>query len=82
MAPIHLLLITPEATVANLQVDSVTLPGTVSPFQVLKDHAPLITSLEQGLVRWMPEDGKEQSLAIRSGFVRVLDNTVSVYVEP
>ena len=81
MAPIHLLVISPEDTLADVRVQSVTLPGVVSPFQVLKDHGALITSLDAGSVRWQPEKGEEQSLPIRSGFVEVLDNTVSVYVE-
>ena len=81
MAPIRLLIITPEETVADVRVHSVTLPGFVSPFQVLKDHAALITSLDPGPVRWMPEEGEEQSLAIREGFVKVENNTVSVYAE-
>ncbi|MBR1405790.1 MAG: F0F1 ATP synthase subunit epsilon [Bacteroidales bacterium] len=81
MAPIRLLIITPEETVADVRTRSVTLPGVVSPFQVLKDHAALITSLDPGQVRWMPEEGEEQSLAIRSGFVKVENNTVSVYAE-
>lgn len=81
MAPIRLLIITPEETAADVRAHSVTLPGVVSPFQVLKDHAALITSLDPGLVRWVPEEGEEQTLAIRSGFVEVRDNTVSVYAE-
>ena len=48
---------------------------------VLKDHAPLITSLDPGMVRWVDTDGKEGSVTITSGFVEVRKNTVSVYVE-
>lgn len=78
---IHLLVISPEGTVANVQTESVSLPGVVSPFMVLKDHAPLITSLDPGTVRWVGTDGKEGSLAIASGFVEVRNNTVSAFVE-
>lgn len=81
MAPIRLLIVTPEETVTDVRAHSVTLPGVVSPFQVLKDHAALITSLDPGQVRWVPDTGEEQSLTIRSGFVEVRDNTVSVYAE-
>lgn len=78
---IHLLVISPEKTVADVQTESVSLPGVVSPFMVLKDHAPLITSLDPGTVRWIDTDGKEGSVTITSGFVEVRKNTVSVYVE-
>ena len=78
---IHLLVISPEGTVADVQTASVSLPGVVSPFTVLMDHAPLITSLDPGKVSWVGTDGKEGSVAVASGFVEVRNNTVSVYVE-
>ena len=78
---IHLLVISPEQTVADVQAASVSLPGVVSPFTVLKDHAPLITSLDPGTVRWTGGDGTPGSVEIASGFVEVRNNTVSVYAE-
>ena len=80
MKDIRLNIITPEATLVDEMVDSVTLPGSLSQFQVLKDHAPLISSLEKGVIRYVAE-GKESTLSIGSGFVEVRDNVVSVCVE-
>ena len=79
---IRLLIVSPEGTVADTQVVSVTLPGVVSPFQVLKNHAPMITSLEPGRITWLSTDGEPGAAAIRSGFVRILDNRVFVCMEP
>ena len=47
---------------------------------VLRNHAPLITSLEKGEVKYDSE-GVEGSVAIASGFVEVKDNTVTVCAE-
>lgn len=80
-ADIRLTIVSPEETVADVQVVSVTLPGTVSPFQVLKNHAPLITSLEAGTIGWTESDGRQDSLAVRSGFAKILNNRVFVCVE-
>ena len=80
-AAIRLTIVSPEETVVDAQVVSVTLPGVVSPFQVLKDHAALITSLEAGTVGWVSAEGEACTLAVRSGFVRVLDNRVFVCAE-
>ena len=52
----------------------------MGPFQVLKDHAPLISSLEKGEIVYV-EGGRTQTLPISSGFVEVLSNTVSACVE-
>ena len=78
---IRLLVISPEQTVADVQAASVSLPGVVSPFVVLKDHAPLITSLDPGQIRWTGTDGTPGAVSIASGFVEVRNNTVSAYVE-
>lgn len=80
-AQIRLTIVSPEETVVDTGAVSVTLPGVVSPFQVLKNHAPLITSLEAGTVAWVDGEGERGSLPVRSGFVRVLDNRVFVCVE-
>ena len=61
-------------------VSAVTLPGTVGPFEVLKDHAALISSLEKGDIVYVSE-GKESRLPIACGFVEVRDNMVVACVE-
>ena len=44
-------IISPVSTVFEGEVESVTIPGTVGSFQVLKNHAPLIASFEVGKIR-------------------------------
>ncbi len=61
-------------------VDDVMLPGTAGRFEVLKDHAPIITSLERGRVVWHA-GGKEDFREIKSGFAEVKGNVVTVCVE-
>ena len=77
---IALHILSPEGTLVRADVSLVTLPGIVSPFTVLKGHAPLVTALVEGDVRYV-EDGAEKRLHIREGFVQVKDNVVSVCVE-
>lgn len=80
MAEIHLYVLSPEEVLADLYVDKVTLPGTVSPFQVLPGHAGMITSLDKGSVIYSSPDG-EGRIEISSGFAKILDNEVVVCVE-
>ena len=77
---IKLEILSPEAVLVTETVEAVTLPGAAGRLQVLKDHAPLITSLEEGEISYSA-GGKENSLKIKSGFVEVRDNVVSVCVE-
>ena len=73
---IHLDIITPEGTVVCQDVDRVELPGSKGRFVVLKDHAPIVSSLVEGAIEY--GDG---SVQIRSGFVEVIDNHVTACVE-
>ena len=77
---IQLHIVSPEGTLAKTTVSAVTLPGTIGPFEVLKNHGAIISSLEQGEIVYV-SGGKEQRLPIASGFVEVRDNKVDVCVE-
>ena len=61
-------------------VSSVTLPGTVGPFMVLRNHAPIISSLVKGEIIYVSA-GKESRLPNSEGFAEVRDNQVDVCVE-
>lgn len=78
----HLVIVSPERTLYEGEVWAVILPGELGKFEVLKDHAPLISSLAAGEVKFREGTGTEfQALQIQGGFVEVKDNQVSVCVE-
>ena len=77
---IRLHVLSPEGTLADVIAEAVELPGSKGGFEVLKDHAALLSSLDKGTVRWR-SSGVEGSLDIRDGFVEVGNNEVKVCVE-
>ena len=77
---IALHIVSPEGTLVETTVSAVTLPGTVGPFEVLKNHGAIITSLEKGEIVYV-SGGKESRLSIAEGFAEVRDNKVDVCVE-
>ena len=80
MDVIKLHIMSPEGTLVKTTVSAVTLPGTLGPFEVLKNHAALISSLEKGDIVYVAE-GRENRLPIAEGFVEVRDNKVVACVE-
>lgn len=72
--------ISPEMTLVHAAVEAVELPGTKGRFEVLLDHAPLISSLEKGVIAYRNGEGTDK-VAISSGFVEVNDNHVVACVE-
>lgn len=70
---------TPEFT-RSFEAGAVFLPGSAAPFEVLPGHAPIISTLEAGTVRWRGAEG-EKSLEIKSGAVRVENDTIEICAE-
>lgn len=62
------------------EVSSVTLPGKLGSFTVLKNHAPLISVLVKGKVNFTDTAGIVSSVDIAGGLADVNNNRVSVCV--
>lgn len=77
---LKLRIVSPEKVVFDGEVNSVLVPGTLGSFEILTDHAPIISSLQEGKVEYTTKTGKEQ-LAITGGFVEVQKNEVRLCVE-
>lgn len=77
---IELEVITPEGRICLETVEAVFLPGTLGEFEVLPHHAPIVSSLERGELRYRL-DGKMHSIAIASGFVKFASDRMMVCAE-
>jgi len=62
-------------------VTSLTAPGVVGGFQVLFNHAPLLSSLKIGEVKIKEASGTEFHYAISGGFVEVRENHILLLAE-
>ena len=47
----YLEIISPEATLFTGEVEALTLPGTKGSFQLLENHAPIVSTLQAGVVK-------------------------------
>jgi F-type H+-transporting ATPase subunit epsilon len=73
-------ILTPDKKVFEGEVTSVTVPGTMGSFQILKDHAPIISTLEDGPVI-IKNKTEEQTFVIKGGVVEVLKNKIVLLAE-
>lgn len=82
---LHLQILSPEEQIFSGEISKITLPGTAGRFTVLPGHAPLISSLERGLVRFLPTSPSasagEISIAVSRGFAEIKENNVTVCIE-
>jgi F-type H+-transporting ATPase subunit epsilon len=90
----YLEIVTPEAMLYSGEVTSVTVPGINGEFQMLNNHAPIVSLLGEGNVRFQgditleeevedkfTQNGKETILAISSGTIEMKDNKVIILAD-
>jgi len=90
----YLEIVTPEATLFSGEVDSVAVPGVSGEFEMLKDHAPIVSLLKEGQVKifgsiQLEEEVEDKftkidkgvSLAINSGTIEMNDNKIIVLAD-
>jgi F-type H+-transporting ATPase subunit epsilon len=69
-------IITPDKKVFDGEVKSVRVPGKKGSFQVLKDHAPIISTLDSGPVIMVGFEGNETIMEISGGVIEVKANKI------
>ena len=74
-------IITPDKTLFEGTARSVTLPGSAGGFQLLENHAPIISTLKNGQIK-IVTDADTQTIDISSGVVEMLKNKVIILAEP
>lgn len=74
-------IITPEKRLFEGEVQSIKVPGRKGEFQVLTDHAPIISTLGSGPVTITEPGGKQTILNIDSGIVEVKNNSIILLIE-
>ncbi|MGE4271757.1 MAG: F0F1 ATP synthase subunit epsilon [Desulfitobacterium sp.] len=72
--------VSPEGNVLKQEAEFVVLPGETGEVGILPNHAPLITALGIGVIRYTA-NGKVEKIATSGGFVEVSDNKVTVLAD-
>lgn len=76
----QLTILTPDQPVYEGEITAVTVPGSAGAFQILKNHAPIISTLADGEV--IIQNNKDEiSYTIKGGVVEVLNNKIILLAE-
>ena len=73
-------ILTPEKKLYSGEATLVQLPGVDGSFEILNHHAPIISALKNGIVKFKTPQG-EKKITISGGFVECLNNKVIVCAE-
>lgn len=88
-------IVTPEATLLNSEVELVSVPGVNGEFQMLNNHAPIVSLLVEGNIRFKGDDVKieeefdgkfteekgEYMLPIKSGTIEMKENKIIILAD-
>ena len=74
-------IITPEKKVFEGDVISVQLPGTDGKFEILNNHAPIISTLTKGQVRVIDSSNNTEYFEINGGVIEMQNNKVIVLAD-
>ncbi len=74
-------ILTPDKSIFEGIITSVKVPGVGGQFEILNNHAPLVSALEEGPVRVIKEGGEQLIFKIEKGFIEILRNNVSLLVQ-
>ncbi len=88
-------IVTPEASIFQGDVESVIVPGVVGEFQILNNHAPIVSLLKEGKVRirgnftideayenkFSNAENSTKVLDINSGTIEMNDNKIIILVD-
>jgi F-type H+-transporting ATPase subunit epsilon len=74
-------LVSPEKLLISEAVESVLVPGAEGDFQVLANHAPVLSTLRPGLLDVVLPGGKERRIYVRGGFAEAGPDSLTVLAQ-
>jgi len=74
-------IIDPDKTIYKGEADVIQLPGKDGSFEVLNNHAPLISILKNGKIKLIDTSKNTEYFEIRGGVIEVLQNKVLILAE-
>ena len=80
-APITLRVVTQEGLAFEEPATAIRAPGEVGYLGILRNHAPLVTTLRPGMLSWRRPGGPRQTARIGAGLLEVVKNRVTILTE-
>lgn len=77
----NITVLTPDQEIYQGAITSVKVPGVGGEFEILKNHAPIVSALGEGSVRLKIGGADDMNFSIEKGFIEVLNNEVSLLVQ-
>ena len=74
-------IITPESKLFTGEITSVKLPGMDGEFEILNNHAPIISTLSKGVIRIIDNDNNTEKFEVNGGAIEMQNNKIIVLAD-
>ncbi len=74
-------ILTPETTLFNNEVKSVQVPGKSGSFEMLNNHMPIVSSLNEGVIKIIDTNNQKKEITISSGVIEMKNNKIIILAE-
>ncbi len=74
-------IISPDKKLYSGEADLIQVPGSKGSFEILKNHAPIISTLEKGQIKIVAPDGNKTTFDIDGGVIEAKNNKIIVLAE-
>lgn len=74
-------IISPDKNLYSGEILSIRVPGSKGSFEILKNHAPIISTLESGMINILEENGNRTTFEVDGGVIEAKNNKIIVLAE-
>ena len=74
-------IIAPDHQLYSGEVDLVQVPGSKGSFQILRNHAPIISTLDKGQIRIVDQKGADTFFDVDGGVIEAKNNKIIILAE-
>ncbi|MGY8987900.1 MAG: ATP synthase F1 subunit epsilon [Flavobacteriales bacterium] len=74
-------IITPESKLFRGEITSIKLPGMDGEFEILNNHAPIISTLSKGVIRIIDYDNNTEKFEVNGGVIEMQNNKIIVLAD-
>jgi F-type H+-transporting ATPase subunit epsilon len=79
--PITLRVLTDAGVAIEETTNSIIAPGEIGYLGILRNHAPLVTTLKPGTLSWKRAGGERHAVGLGSGLLEVVNNRVTILTD-
>jgi F-type H+-transporting ATPase subunit epsilon len=74
-------IITPDKTIYSGNIEMLRVPGTKGLFQILNNHAPIISTLDKGIIKVRDNKQTELEFDINKGYIKCINNMITILIQ-